>query len=53
MNLNFAYEKIYRENHRSFCRINNLCTLQYDLHKNYRGIVESPFLTQINKKIQI
>ena len=53
MNRNFAYEKIYRENSRSFYRKNNLCTLHSDLHKNYRGIVERPFMTQINKKIQI
>ena len=53
MNKNIAYEKIYRENPRSFCKNNNICTLQYDLYNKYRGIVERPFMTQTNKKIQI
>lgn len=52
MNRNFAYEKIYRENPRSFCRKNDLCTLQYELHKNYKGLVEKPFKTKNDKKIQ-
>ena len=52
MNRNFAYEKIYHDNPRSYYRKNDLCTLQYDLHKNYRGISDKPFMTQINKKIQ-
>ena len=52
MNRNFAYEKIYHDNPRSYYRKNDLCTLQYDLHKNYKGIIDKPFMTQINKKIQ-
>lgn len=52
MNRNFAYEKIYRDNPRSFYRKNNICTLQYDLHKEYRDISERPFMTQVNKKLQ-
>ena len=52
MNRNFAYEKIYHDNPRSYYRKNNICTLQYDLYKNYRGISERPFMTQVNKKIQ-
>ena len=53
MNRNHAYEKIYRDNPRSFYRKNDICTVQYDLFNNYLGIVEKPFMTQVNKKIQI
>ena len=53
MNKNIAFERIYRENPRSFCRNNNICTLHSDLYNRYRGIVESPFMSQNNKKVQV
>jgi hypothetical protein len=53
MNRNHAYEKIYHDNPRSFYRKNDICTVQYDLFKNYQGIIEKPFMTIANKKIQI
>ena len=52
MNRNFAYEKIYRDNPRSYYRKNDLCTLQCNLHHTYKGLSERPLMTQINKKIQ-
>ena len=52
MNRNLAYEKIISDNPRTYFRKNDLCTLQYDMHKNYRGIIEKPFVTHTNKKIQ-
>ena len=52
MNRNFAYEKIINDNPRSYYRKNDLCTLQYDLHRNYRGIIEKPFVAHTNKKMQ-
>ena len=53
MNRNFTYEKIYQDNPRNYFRKNNLCTLQYDLYSNYRGIIDRPFRAQISNKIQI
>ena len=53
MNRNFAYEKIYQDNPRSYYRKNDICTLHYNLFKNYGGIIDNPFRTQINKKIQV
>ena len=53
MNRNFTYEKIYQDNPRSYYRRNNLCTLHYDLYQNYKGIIDKPFMVQINKKVQI
>ena len=52
MNRNMTYEKIIADNPRSYFRKNDLCTLQYDLHRDYRGIIEKPFITHTNKKIQ-
>jgi hypothetical protein len=53
MNKNMAFEKLYRENPRSFCRNNNICTLHSDLYNKYKGISERPFMNQTNKKIQV
>ena len=53
MNKNVAFEKLYRENPRSFCRNNNICTLHSDLYNKYKGISERPFMNQTNKKIQV
>ena len=53
MNRNFTYEKIYQDNPRNYYRRNNLCTLHYDLYQNYKGIIDKPFMVQINKKVQI
>ena len=52
MNRNLAYEKIINDNPRSYYRKNDVCTLQYDLYKDYRGIIEKPFVTHTDKKIQ-
>lgn len=53
MNRNFTYEKIYQDNPRSYYRKNNLCTLHYNLYSTYKGIIDNPFMVQINKKVQI
>ena len=53
VNRNLAYAKVYNDNPRCYYRKNDLCTLQYDLHKMYRGISERPFMTQVNNKLQI
>ena len=50
---NFAYAKIYNNNPRSFNRNNDICTLQCDSYNSYKGIIDKPFMTQINKKVQV
>ena len=50
---NFAYSKIFKENPRSFNRKNNVCALQCDTYNSYKGIIDKPFMTQINKKVQV
>ena len=53
MNRNFTYEKIYHDNPRSYYRKNNICTLHYNLFKNYKGIFDHPFKTLVNNKVLV
>ena len=53
MNRNFTYEKIYHDNPRSYYRKNNICTLHYDLYKNYKGLSDKPFINLLLYKFYL
>ena len=51
MNRNVTYHKLYEENKKIFYKNDDVCTAQFDNYKNYQGLVQKPFLTQVNKNV--
>ena len=52
-NKNLAYNKLLEENRKVFYKNNDTCTAQYDLYKNYQGLIPQPFITQHSKNVYV